>query len=161
MKNQDLKSGDITPLTPFTRFCLSSLPPLTNFSDHIDEIKKNTEETKEPEINPCGCLRTKCLKLYCECFSNDRFCVNCNCKNCKNKPEFIELRDKAKSKAVERNPIAFSQNNSETYKACHCKRSACRKKYCECFEENRFCTASCRCEGCQNVQELNNKRKKL
>ena len=35
-------------------------------------------------------------------------------------------------------------------KGCHCKKSKCLKKYCECFERGELCEASCRCENCQN-----------
>ena len=56
----------------------------------MDEDKK-----EEGEVNPCGCSRTKCLKLYCECFRNNKFCVDCKCRNCKNKPEHSELRERA------------------------------------------------------------------
>lgn len=159
-KIEDPKSGDTTP---FTKFCLNSLPALSNFSARAEDAAGieagemiSKEEEKAPKVNtPCGCSRTKCLKLYCECFSNNRFCIDCHCKNCKNRPEFEEIRNKAKISTIERNPTAFRQEIISTYKACNCKRSSCKKKYCECFESNRSCTANCKCEGCQNLP-LNN-----
>ena len=33
----------------------------------------------------CSCSKTGCNKNYCQCFSSGRFCIDCNCKNCKNK----------------------------------------------------------------------------
>ncbi|OMJ93928.1 hypothetical protein SteCoe_2980 [Stentor coeruleus] len=152
-KVEDPRSGDVSPYTPFTKFCLNSLPSLSNFSIRAEEAEVIIkEEEKDDETNiPCGCSRTKCLKLYCDCFSNNRYCMNCHCKNCKNKPEFEELRDRAKISTIERNPAAFRQDISPTYKACHCKRSGCKKKYCECYEANRACTANCKCEGCKNL----------
>lgn len=34
--------------------------------------------------------------------------------------------------------------------ACRCKRSKCRKKYCECFENGRHCSNQCQCQDCGN-----------
>ena len=30
--------------------------------------------------NPCNCKKSKCLKLYCECFAAENFCQSCNCR---------------------------------------------------------------------------------
>ena len=151
-----IRPGDhspLSPLTPFSLFCVTSLPSLSNFSARaeVTDVILKEESRSSETTNPCGCSRTKCLKLYCECFSNNRFCVNCNCKNCKNKPEFEELRNRVKISTIEKNPTAFRQDITDSYKACNCKRSRCRKKYCECYESNRSCTANCRCEGCRNL----------
>ena len=32
----------------------------------------------------CNCRNSKCLKLYCECFSLGEYCNSCNCLNCNN-----------------------------------------------------------------------------
>ena len=32
----------------------------------------------------CNCKKSKCLKLYCECFAARMYCVNCNCVDCHN-----------------------------------------------------------------------------
>ncbi len=37
--------------------------------------------TKRP---PCNCKKSKCLKLYCECFANNYYCEGCNCLACHN-----------------------------------------------------------------------------
>ena len=34
---------------------------------------------------------------------------------------------------------------------CHCKRSRCLKRYCDCFASNVTCGASCRCVECGNL----------
>ena len=38
------------------------------------------------QCTQCNCKNSKCLKLYCECFSSGHYCDpdTCNCKNCEN-----------------------------------------------------------------------------
>lgn len=37
-----------------------------------------------PPAKPCNCRRSRCLKLYCECFAAGVFCRHCNCSDCLN-----------------------------------------------------------------------------
>ncbi|XRB06178.1 CRC domain-containing protein [Pycnococcus provasolii] len=37
-------------------------------------------------------------------------------------------------------------------KGCHCKRSFCLKKYCECFQGGILCSDICKCTECKNYQ---------
>ena len=43
----------------------------------------------------CGCHKTKCLKLYCECFAEGKYCLNCSCKSCHNTVDYEEERKEA------------------------------------------------------------------
>jgi len=46
--------------------------------------KENESLAPRKKRNPCNCKRSKCLKLYCECFAAELFCDGCNCVNCNN-----------------------------------------------------------------------------
>ena len=55
----------------------------------------------------CNCKKSKCLKLYCECFAAQKFCSECNCLNCLNlKTNEDEIKNVRKS-LLSRNPHAF------------------------------------------------------
>lgn len=32
----------------------------------------------------CHCKKSKCLKLYCDCFAAGLYCTNCQCVACAN-----------------------------------------------------------------------------
>jgi len=56
---------------------------------------------------PCNCKKSKCLKLYCECFAARMYCVGCNCADCNNNSKHDEIRNDAIKAVLERNPKAF------------------------------------------------------
>ena len=118
---------------------------------------------------PCNCKNSKCLKLYCECFAAGVYCEgNCNCQACHNNPRFELDRQAAIGATLERNPMAFRpkvlatnaimsdgktvspQSAGRHMKGCHCKKSSCLKKYCECFQAGVMCSDNCKCIDCHN-----------
>lgn len=85
--------------------------------------------------NPCNCKKSRCLKLYCECFAGGNYCDGCNCANCSNNRAAEPARQEAVEATLERNPNAFRakiQNaaggkqdaNFSHSTGCHCKKSA-------------------------------------
>ncbi|KAL4466512.1 hypothetical protein ABPG72_000719 [Tetrahymena utriculariae] len=118
----------------------------------------------------CNCKRTKCLKLYCECFAASRMCEGCTCQGCFNKPEFEAMRKEARQAILDRNNSAFDpkidsqsklkqlcneegiDNEQKVHsKGCNCKKSNCLKKYCECYQLGVKCTKLCKCDNCRNT----------
>lgn len=130
----------------------------------------------------CTCKKSRCLKLYCECYASKSYCSGCSCVGCCNIPECKDMRETAMKQTLDRNPNAFDpkiartsesvlpivrrqQNEGRNYenalqtvdlyhaRGCHCKRSSCLKRYCECYQSGAFCSALCKCDSCKNSKE--------
>ena len=108
-------------------------------STKVDSDNKGNDINLNDKIC-CYCTKTRCIKKYCECYSNNRYCKNCHCVNCLNK--FIHKGIEPPKENVESNEVF-----------CTCSKSNCNKKYCECFKSSQKCTFKCRCINCKNCNK--------
>ena len=98
-----------------------------------------------PGMRICTCTKTKCLKKYCECLSNNQYCYNCNCIDCHNNPDYQNENLK----------------DDKDLSVCTCTKSNCNKKYCECYKVGEKCNNNCRCINCFNKNSILEKKQFL
>lgn len=143
--NQGVKLGMFPtsniPITSFnqTKFKEIDYNNSQNEEEKVESLQNNSEESG---VYKCSCTKTQCNRLYCECFSNGRYCIGCNCKNCLNKPP--------PNSNFTHHITEHLDSKKKTEVTCTCTRSGCNKKYCECFKNGTKCTSACRCVKCEN-----------
>lgn len=69
----------------------------------------NKKSSNNAPASGCTCKKSKCLKLYCQCFASSATCdkEKCVCKDCENLTGNEKEIEKARAVIMERNPRAF------------------------------------------------------
>lgn len=62
----------------------------------------------------CTCKKSRCLKLYCQCFADKKFCQNCKCQNCLNTSQNINQIEKTRKLIISKQPDAFESKILES-----------------------------------------------
>jgi hypothetical protein len=116
-----------------------------------------TTHRDEVQIMGCTCKKTRCLKLYCQCFGVKLHCgPACRCLQCFNTRKHEKQRKEAMRQILARNPGAFDTKFQKNLKAtaavtnkvlahklgCKCRKSACMKKV---SQANVCWRAACSC----------------
>mmetsp|Transcript_3930 Transcript_3930/g.9555 ORF Transcript_3930/g.9555 Transcript_3930/m.9555 type:complete len:564 (-) Transcript_3930:143-1834(-) len=132
-------------------------PPIAAGAQALKPKRDRGKENGKCKPRTCNCKHSKCIKLYCDCFSAGQFCLeSCKCNECLNNADNETQREEARKSILERNSHAFTdkvkrlQDEGAHTKGCNCKNSKCMKKYCECYQAGVSCSDKCKCVGCSN-----------
>ena len=149
-KNYDLKEKNLIPEKDINL----NLNVKINLNNTTNNTNINNSKTKFFTNHnygyKCSCSKTQCNRKYCECFNSGNYCIDCNCKNCNNKPPINSYTNK--------HPSDNSSKNKKEKIICTCTKSGCNKNYCECFKSGQKCSELCRCISCENNDEITNKK---
>ncbi|MED6220632.1 hypothetical protein PIB30_046719 [Stylosanthes scabra] len=124
-------------------------------SDTISNPSHGTSSMNDSN-GKCNCMKSQCVKLYCQCFSAGNFCNdNCSCKNCLNNEVNKDSVNQIKKEIQSRDPRAFEpkvivDQGARNRKGCICRKSECKKNYCSCFAFKVGCSRHCQCQNCMN-----------
>ena len=95
----------------FFLFSITVFFPLLNDLQDDKKIKKKPIDEDEGIIlggDVCNCRKSKCLKLYCQCFNAAKVCnFACHCIECCNTENHEKERRDAVKAILDRNPTAF------------------------------------------------------
>jgi len=155
-----------TPQKPVISDDFTSSQELEGLQGHVRrerrEIERKRRERKK--LPGCNCKKSRCVKRYCECFAQGKFCTpQCQClDDCinTNTPENIQLieqyRESTRRRHAEVDVIAAAAVGASAVAqvvTCNCVKSNCQKNYCQCYQAGMQCVAGCKCVDCLNNKD--------
>lgn len=96
--------------TPSKSQTKSEIQYITPDRSHIKDTKAAVYSPYTANIpikRCCNCEKSRCIKLYCDCYANGVYCDGCNCIDCLNNGSHEQSRKVAIQSTLERNPTAF------------------------------------------------------
>ncbi len=91
-------------------------------NSEILSLKEKEEEKNK--THKCNCKKSRCLKLYCECFANGEYCIGCSCQDCFNTIQNEKGKLEAFNNVRDKNPVAMkliNKVNKDTNKKSNIK----------------------------------------
>lgn len=112
---------------------------------NLDRIPAHKSSEKKSAVF-CKCSKTKCLKLYCNCFSQGSACnASCVCLDCRNTGKNHDMVQRFKQRSELRKGKKI---DGKSY--CRCVMTNCTNSHCPCFKSGGRCLSDCTCYNCFN-----------
>eukprot|EP00826_Nyctotherus_ovalis_P039551 TRINITY_DN3812_c0_g1_i11.p1 TRINITY_DN3812_c0_g1~~TRINITY_DN3812_c0_g1_i11.p1 ORF type:complete len:285 (+),score=32.98 TRINITY_DN3812_c0_g1_i11:80-934(+) len=148
----DSRSNPFEQPSQATQCESAELPSLQETDEQSLSVSQPVANSTMSLAKGCNCKKSRCLKLYCECFVARQNCSSlCNCLECHNTVGNEEEIREAIRHILKKKPMSYKVMESpEAVVGCNCKRSFCQSLYCFCHKRNMKCTPMCKCSDCEN-----------
>jgi hypothetical protein len=91
----DLSHKNSNPINKIIDFFKSKSNQLINTKIDNKSLFNKEDDNKNEIKKCCSCVKSHCLKLYCDCFKKENYCLNCTCPYCLNQKKYEIIRQKS------------------------------------------------------------------
>ncbi|GAB4836848.1 hypothetical protein Ancab_001762 [Ancistrocladus abbreviatus] len=139
LESKASKAGIPKKLRKYSSELSTSVEAVNRASPKRKRTKASTNDGED--CRHCNCKKSKCLKLYCDCFAAGFYCAeSCACKGCFNRPDYKDTVLEVRQQIESRNPEAFAPKVVQSVTNSLANSVA-----------NVGCSDGCRCKDCRNV----------
>ena len=85
----------------------------SNGHSRATDVCRRGELETMGEEKSCHCLKSRCLKLYCDCFARGAYCAGCACADCHNCEENASLVAERRAGIRDKNPEVLHMLTSD------------------------------------------------